>query len=48
MDLKNYNLEYIHDIEWKDVFAVWRIGESYQENWKKHWEERGFESWDEW
>jgi hypothetical protein len=27
---------------------VWRKGEVWQESWKKHWEERGFDSWEEW
>ncbi|HIP49283.1 MAG TPA: hypothetical protein EYG92_10015 [Lutibacter sp.] len=46
---KQYNsLEYIHDIEWCDIFAVWRSYEAYQENWQGHWKERGFKSWDEW
>jgi hypothetical protein len=42
------SLEYVHNIDWQDVFAVWRAYEAYQKNWRKHWEERGFESWDEW
>lgn len=42
------SLEYINDIEWKDIFAVWRSGEAYQKDWKEHWLARGFESWDDW
>ncbi|MDD5043073.1 MAG: hypothetical protein PHD51_00170 [Patescibacteria group bacterium] len=42
------SLEYVHDIEWRDIFAVWRVYEAYQKGWEKHWRERGFNSWDEW
>ncbi len=42
------SLKYIHDIEWGDIFAVWRAHEAYQKKWQNHWEERGFKSWDEW
>ncbi|HIP50185.1 MAG TPA: hypothetical protein EYG99_01920, partial [Candidatus Pacebacteria bacterium] len=42
------SLSYIYDIEWQDIFAVWRAYESYQKDWQDHWEERGFKSWDEW
>ena len=46
---KQYNsFEYVCNIEWNDIFAVWRAGESYQEGWKSHWLERGFDSWDAW
>ena len=41
-------LKYIHDIDWKDIFAVWRAYEAYQKGWQEHWQERGFNSWDEW
>jgi hypothetical protein len=42
------SFKYIHDIVWNDVFAVWRAYEAYQCDWEKHWENRGFESWDDW
>ncbi len=42
------SLKYIHDIEWRDIFAVWRAYEAYQKMWEEHWRERGFASWDEW
>jgi len=41
-------LKYIHNIDWKDIFAVWRVYEAYQKSWQEHWQERGFNSWDEW
>jgi len=42
------SLEYVHDIEWSDIFSVWRAYEAYQACWREHWIERGFDSWDEW
>lgn len=42
------SLEYLHDVKWNDIFSVWRSREAYQNTWKEHWEERGFDSWDEW
>jgi hypothetical protein len=42
------SLEFIRTISWPDIFAIWKQGEVNQESWKKHWEERGFKSWDEW
>lgn len=42
------SFEYEGDIEWRDIFSVWRSYEAYQQDWKKHWMERGFESWDDW
>jgi hypothetical protein len=35
-------------MKWVEVFDSWRKGEAWQESWKKHWEERGFDSYDEW
>lgn len=45
---KYTSLEYVHDIEWWDVFAVWRAHEAYQDAWQQHWKEGGLDSWDEW
>ncbi len=42
------SLEYIHDIDWHDIFAVWRSHEAYQRDWQRHWTECGFDSWDTW
>jgi hypothetical protein len=42
------SLEFISPIAWKDIFNIWKKGEAWQEFWKKHWEERGFDSWEEW
>ena len=42
------SLQYVHDISWSDVFAVWRSYEAYQKGWEAHWVERGFDSWDAW
>lgn len=42
------SLQYVHDICWRDVFAVWRSYEAYQKDWEEHWSERGFDSWDAW
>ena len=38
----------VRQIEWPEIFDAWRKGEARQESWKRHWEERGFDSWDEW
>lgn len=46
---KQYSsLKFVKSISWTDIFDTWREGEAQQESWKKHWEERGFASWDEW
>jgi hypothetical protein len=42
------SLEFIRPIGWSEVFGKWRKLEAWQEPWKKHWEERGYASWDEW
>lgn len=42
------SLVYIKPLLWKDVFDTWRELEAWQESWKRHWTERGFDSWDEW
>lgn len=42
------SFKYEGDIEWKDIFSVWRAYEAYQEDWQRHWLDRGFESWDDW
>lgn len=42
------SLEFIKPIGWPEIFETWRKGEAHQESWKKHWEERGFSSWEEW
>lgn len=38
----------IGPIQWPEIFDAWRKGEAQQESWKRHWEERGFSSWEEW
>jgi hypothetical protein len=35
-------------MSWEEIFAKWRESEAWQESWKKHWESRGWSSWDEW
>jgi len=46
---KQYSsLEFIEPIQWEDIFQTWKAGEAWQASWKKHWESRGFSSWDEW
>lgn len=46
---KQYSsLKFVKPISWEYVFDVWREGEEWQESWKKHWEDRGYKSWDEW
>jgi len=45
---KYKSLEFVKPIKWPEVFGVWREGEAGQASWKKHWEERGFASWEEW
>lgn len=42
------SLKFVRPIEWTEIFDNWRKGEAWQEGWKKHWQERGFDSWDEW
>ncbi|MEK7598494.1 MAG: hypothetical protein AAB487_02050 [Patescibacteria group bacterium] len=42
------SLEFVKDIKWSDIFNIWKEGEAQQDSWKKHWEERGFKSWEEW
>lgn len=45
---QRYTLEFIKAIEWPEIFNQWREREAEQVSWKKHWEKRGFDSWDEW
>jgi hypothetical protein len=46
---KDYSsFEFVRPISWEEIFNCWRRGEAGQESWKRHWEERGFDSWDEW
>jgi len=42
------SLEFVRPITWEEIFNQWRKGEAKQKSWKKHWEERGFSSWEEW
>lgn len=42
------SLVHIKSLSWKEVFDTWRNLEAWQESWKSHWVERGFDSWDEW
>lgn len=44
----NSSLKYIRPITWDEIFATWKQGEENQEDWQKHWTERGFDSWNEW
>ncbi|HHX58388.1 MAG TPA: hypothetical protein GX706_01315 [Candidatus Moranbacteria bacterium] len=41
-------LQHEGDIDWQDVFAIWRAYEAHQSLWKDHWQERGFDSWEDW
>jgi len=45
---KYKSLEFVRPIKWDEIFSIWKKGESEQKSWRKHWESRGFESWDEW
>lgn len=46
---KQYSsITFIQDTSWQGVFDTWRDLEAWQNSWKQHWEERGFDSWDEW
>ena len=46
---KTYSsLKPIRPISWPEIFATWKAGEAHQKSWQEHWQERGFESWDEW
>lgn len=43
------DLKIIKKISWDDVFEVWRKNEDYPgSHWIPLWQERGYESWDEW
>lgn len=42
------SLEFVKPLTWKDIFDKWRELEAWQKSWKKHLENRGFSSWDEW
>lgn len=42
------SFELMRATAWPEIFGKWREGEAVQASWKKHWEERGFASWDEW
>ena len=42
------SLELVGPISWPEIFAVWKAGEAHQPSWQKHWQERGFDSWEEW
>jgi hypothetical protein len=42
------SLEFVGPLKWPEIFNAWRAGEAHQESWKKHWEKRGFSSWEEW
>lgn len=42
------SLIYIKPFAWQEIFDIWRELEAWQESWKRHWTERGFDSWDEW
>lgn len=45
---KQKSLEFVRPISWAEIFASWKKGEANQKSWKKHWESRGFNLWDEW
>lgn len=42
------SFKFIRPIAWSEIFDSWKKGEAHQEMWKKHWEGRGFSSWEEW
>ncbi|HLN18904.1 MAG TPA: hypothetical protein VK255_01910 [Patescibacteria group bacterium] len=42
------SIKFIRPISWPEIFAIWKEGEAHQQSWKKHWEERGFDSWEQW
>ncbi|EKD46302.1 MAG: hypothetical protein ACD_68C00043G0007 [uncultured bacterium] len=41
-------LKLIKSLSWQEVFNFWRENEANEEHWKKHYQERGFSTWDEW
>lgn len=41
-------LEYKYKITWQEIMAIWRVGEATQQQWREHWQERGFGSWQQW
>lgn len=44
---KNY-FTLLKQINWEEVFDIWRQDEASLPNWIKHYQERGFSSWEEW
>jgi hypothetical protein len=47
--LNDIKLISIKQLSWPDVFDIWRQNEDYPgSHWISHWQERGFNSWEEW
>lgn len=46
--MQENKLVYIRDTTWAQIFEQWRSLESWQETWKIHWQQRGFDSWEQW
>ncbi len=41
-------LKFINPISFQEIFENWKELEAWQDSWKKHWEDRGYSSWEEW
>lgn len=38
----------VKDVDWSEVFNIWRVNEAYNQDWLGHLKSRGFSTWDEW
>lgn len=47
MEINAY-LQHLKKFTWPEVFAIWRANEEASANWKAHYTERGFPSWEAW
>jgi len=46
---KRIKLYLIKELTWPEVFEFWRANEDFpNSHWINHWQERGFQSWQEW
>lgn len=43
-----WGLKQIKPLSWEEVLNIWRENEEDLEHWKIFWQERGFNSWEEW
>jgi len=48
LELEQQQFELVRSIPWQEVFSSWRDDEAQQQRWIDHYQNRGFDSWDEW